>query len=312
MKVGSIPASPHVPFRVRVTAPFDIQLLTEFGVAALGPFSVSRLEESDPATVKAQWGAFDAVVADAQSPWLQEGDAADAFTTTAVLIIETDPTPEVVLAWLQRGAQDVLARGAVNAQVLARHTRFAIERKRLEQSARNGYSTDAATGLPHREQLVEHMSHLLALREREPSAMAVLVLRIEGLSSTAARFGVEVSHLLRRKVAVRLRAGVRASDVVAAIGPESFAVLLGTLLSSADAQRVGEKLTESLLRPFVVGGSEVMVAVAIGIGHYPQDGAEAGRLLRRASALAAAAPAEGSGFASFHERAAGRDAANDD
>ena len=36
--------------------------------------------------------------------------------------------------------------------------------------ARKAYATDLETGLPHQQQLIEHMSHLLALREREPAA----------------------------------------------------------------------------------------------------------------------------------------------
>lgn len=300
-------------FRIRISAPLDMRVLTEFCAGAYGPFAVSRPEDVDPAPIEAQWGAFDAVVAYGDSAWLQEEDAADAFAMTAVVIVEPNPSHEQVLAWLQRGAQDVLASEALDGATLGRHVRMAIERKRLSRSAINSYSTDVATGLPHRTQLVEHMSHLLALREREPSPMAVLVFRVEGLASTTVRFGVEVASLLRRKVAVRLRAGVRASDVVASIGPESFAVLLGTLLKPADAQRVGEKLSESLVKPFSVSGSDVTVAIALGVAHYPQDGAEASRLLRRATALAAAAPAEGrDGFTNFHELSGTRDAANDE
>ena len=158
------------------------------------------------------------------------------------------------------------------------------------------------------------MSHLLALREREPSPMAVLVLRVEGLSATQARLGLEASHVLRRKIAVRLRAGVRASDVVAALGDASFAVLLGSLLVPADAERVGAKLLKALLDPFSVAGETLAVSVALGIGQYPQDGAQPDALLRRALGLAASAAAQGrAGLASVSD-AGGRvaQAANDD
>ena len=51
-----------------------------------------------------------------------------------------------------------------------------VERKRLEVAARKAYATDLATGLPNHAQLMEHMTHLLALREREPAPMVLLVL----------------------------------------------------------------------------------------------------------------------------------------
>ena len=54
----------------------------------------------------------------------------------------------------------------------------------------------------------------------------------------AGRLGREAANVLRRKLGVRLRAGVRASDVVASLGDDGFAVLLGSILSPADAHRV--------------------------------------------------------------------------
>jgi GGDEF domain-containing protein len=112
-------------------------------------------------------------------------------------------------------------------------------RKRLEQAARNAYATDLATGLPHQAQLLEHMTQLLALREREPAPMVLLVLRIEGLASGRGALGAEAANILRRKVAVRLRGGLRASDVVASIGSRQLRRAAGHLdaLSPASAWR---------------------------------------------------------------------------
>jgi len=80
-------------------------------------------------------------------------------------------------------------------------------------------------------------------------------------------------------------------DVVAAVGDDDFVVLLGSLLSADDAARVGEKLVATLAAPVPLGTGSSAVAVAVGIAHYPNDGKQADRLLRRALALAAVAPA---------------------
>jgi predicted signal transduction protein with EAL and GGDEF domain len=121
--------------------------------------------------------------------------------------------------------------------------------------------------------------------------MALLGFRIEGLRPRGEGAESTDFETLRRKIAVRLRAGVRASDVVAAVGDETFAVLLGSILTGADADRVAAKLVAALVAPFTVATVDRSVAVAFGIAQYPQDGREAERLLRRALALAAAAPA---------------------
>ena len=282
--------------------------------SAFGPFDV--LVCTDPAQAQAHLAvhACDALLLDASMAASVAGLAEVGAMGPATLVVGHALDTEAVLAWLQRGAQDVLDHSELDAAALPQRIRAAIERKRVERDARKSYATDLATGLPHQQQLIEHMSHLLALREREPSPMAVLVLRIEGLSATQARLGLEASHVLRRKIAVRLRAGVRASDVVAALGDASFAVLLGSLLVPADAERVGAKLLKALLDPFSVAGETLAVSVGLGIGQYPQDGAQPDALLRRALGLAASASAQGrAGLASVSD-AGGRvaQAANDD
>jgi diguanylate cyclase (GGDEF)-like protein len=282
--------------------------------SAFGPFTVLAHDAARPARDRLVAEAFDALILDADTATslhrVLEQTAADA----AVLVVCDEPNPGTTIAWLQRGVQQVLRRGDLSAEALPGLLRSAIERKRLEREGRKAYATDVRTGLPHQQQLIEHMSHLLALREREPAPMAVLVLRIEGLATTQARLGSEAANVLLRKIAVRLRAGVRASDVVASIGDDSFAVLLASILTPADAQRVGAKLLLALNAPTKVAGNEIAVAVALGIGQYPQDGAQPDALLRRAVGLAASAQAVGrAGLSNFHE-ASGRTpgAANDD
>ncbi len=289
--------------------PADCVALLE--ASPFGPFQFEFVPDLGAAQARADSGDCDALLIDVSA-------GLGAYTGTrlrevAVLFVTTDLAAAAVLAWLQAGAHDVLHRNELTDQSFARRIRVAIEIKRREREARTAYATDLSTGLPHQQQLIEHMSHLLALREREPSPMAVLALRIEGLATTEARLGREAANVLRRRLAVRLRAGVRASDVVAAIGADTFAVLLGSLLSADDAHRVGAKLLLALLKPGQVMGEPAAVAVALGIAQYPQDGTQPDPLLQRAVGLAAAAQAQGrAGMANFAEGGASPGAANDD
>ena len=286
--------------------------LASLASSPFGPFTLR--DDSGPDRAPADPAeACDALVLDGAAADAQE-IADEAPPHTALLVVVPGLDAATALAWLQRGVQEVLLRHELAAPSLALRLRAAIERKRAERLARTAYATDLDTGLPHQQQLIEHMSQLLALREREPAPMAVLALRIEGLATAEARLGREASNALRRKLAVRLRAGVRASDVVASLGDDSFAVLLGSILAPADAFRVGAKLLKSLMEPLRVAGHDLTVATAIGIGQYPQDGAQPDALLRRAVGLAATAPAQGrAGFSNFGEvGATAAGAANDD
>ena len=283
--------------------------------SAFGRFELHACAGRDDALTRLAEGACDALIlSDLDSGPDAIDIAAEAGRDVAVLVVVAGLDPVGVLAWLDRGAQDVFLADELGASSLPQRLRAAIERKRLERDARSAYATDLDTGLPHQQQLIEHMSQLLALREREPAPMAVLALRVEGFATAEARLGRDAANVLRRKVGVRLRAGVRASDVVASIGEDSFAVLLGSILTPADAERVGAKLLKSLMQPLRAAGEDMTVAVALGIGQYPHDGAHADALLRRAVGLAAAAQAQGrAGFSNFAAAAdAPAAAANDD
>ncbi|MEO8836129.1 MAG: diguanylate cyclase [Caldimonas sp.] len=253
---------------------------------------------------------FDAVLVDGDAAPAAPSEVAAVAERTVLVVAVIEPDADHAAAWLRQGADDVIGRDELAAGSGWRRVRFAIERRRRASQRAAAGAMDPATGLPRRQQLVEHLSQLLALREREPAPMAVLAFRIEGLHGS----GAGEAELLRRKIAVRLRAGVRGSDVVATTDDETFAVLLGSILAPTDADRVAGKLVGSLVAPFPVGGRERSIAVALGIAHYPLDGQDAERLLRRAFALAAAAPATAElGPAAVRDAAgAARAAANDE
>jgi diguanylate cyclase (GGDEF)-like protein len=169
---------------------------------------------------------------------------------------------------------------------LARALRHAHVRKQVERMARTAYATDLATGLPHQAQLLEHMTHLIALREREPAPLVLIVLRVDGVAQAAVRLGGEAANVLRRKIAVRLRGGLRVSDVVASLGGDLFAVMLGRVDVVSDGDGVAAKLLRALEQPFILAGHPCSVGAAFGMASYPAHGKEAAALLQRATAQA--------------------------
>ena len=240
---------------------------------------------------------LDALVAsDADALLIQLPQLADLLTWpaleaaalhTAVVVLAPASDAALMQRLMQAGVQDVLPGPQADSPSLARALALAIARKRLDIATRRAYATDLSTGLPNHPQLLEHMSHLLALREREPAPMALIVLQVHGLAATEAALGVEAANVLRRKAAVRLRSGLRASDVVASIGVDAFAVLLAWIDAPQDGERVAAKLAQSLARPFSVAGREQGLGVGAGLANYPEHGKDAESLLRRALAQAA-------------------------
>ncbi len=238
----------------------------------------------------------------------EQAGLAQAAFDSAVVVVAGEADDEIEAGLLRLGVQAIVVGS--EAAAWRRAVRHAVLRKQVERGARTAYATDLATGLPHEAQLLEHMTQLLALREREPAPMALIVLRVEGYAAAAARLGSEAANVLRRKVAVRLRGGLRASDVVAAVGPHAFAVLLGHLEARGAGERVAAKLVRALQPPLIVAGQPCTVAVAVGLALYPEHGKDALALLQRASAQAGSLATPGADAGARSERPPGA-AAND-
>ena len=274
---------------------------------ALGwePFDAERHGGAPDAVL---WRAPDAAALAA----LREHPMLATLAHDSALVVHADAeSPAEEVALLKRGAESLLLGD--DARATARALRHAVWRKRVEQAARRAYATDLATGLPHQTQLLEHMAQLLALREREPAPMVLLVLRVDGFTQAEQRLGAEAGNVLRRKVAVRLRGGLRASDVVASLTPEAFGVLLGRLESKHDGERVAAKLVKALELPLSVAGQPCRVAAHVGLALFPDHGKDAQALLQRALAQAASVATVGPqalGGATLHR--IGGPAANDD
>lgn len=262
---------------------------------ALGPIALRRVAGLEAGAAALDDQAVDAVLLalpGAELASLPAWPALSRAVAGAAVLVACDGEPDLAAArrLVQLGVQDVLV---LDPAGLPRALRLAVARRALQEDALRARGTDLLTGLPDQAQLTEQMTQLLAMRERQPAPMALLAVRLDGLAAAEARLGREAANALRRKIAVRLRVGLRAGDVVAALGADLLAVLLAQLQDVQDTTRVADKLHQALKAPFRVAGEEVAIAAAIGSARYPQDGRDALTLLRLATGQAAASPARG-------------------
>jgi diguanylate cyclase (GGDEF)-like protein len=259
----------------------------DLSTSPYGPFVLQSCDSLEALGQQLREESHDALLLEAGGQWpverlLQWSGWAQAALDCAIVVVAPEPHPQSATRLILRGAQDVVPLRDANASTVARVLRLAIERKRLEVSARRALSTDLATGLPNLAQLQDHINQLLALREREPAPMALLVLRIDDMLSAEKELGQESANVLRRQLAERLRAGLRASDVVASIGGDAFAVLLAWIDAPEDGEQVADKMALAAQRPFKVAGRELTLSVGLGVSQFPAQGRQADELLRLA------------------------------
>ena len=151
------------------------------------------------------------------------------------------------------------------------NARMKLQISELEEMARH----DVLTGLPNRRSFIEAMETRIMRCQRYGDITALLFLDVNGLKTINDAHGHTAGDQLLSRLARLLDDNIRASDMVARIGGDEFALLLDKL----DADQVEAKikfLTERIASSTLqYHGSHIKMSAAIGycfIG--PKDSVE--------------------------------------
>ena len=146
---------------------------------------------------------------------------------------------------------------------------------------------DSLTGLANRTHLLDHLAGALAHAEEGDRCVGVLFVDLDGFKAVNDRHGHAAGDRVLVQVAGRLRAALRASDLVSRTGGDEFVAVLADL-DPLDAHRVVERLAvdvaSCLRRPFVVGDTTAALSGSVGTALAPRDAGSAEQLLARADA----------------------------
>lgn len=165
-------------------------------------------------------------------------------------------------------------------QFVSTQVATAIERKqadaRLQYIARHDQLTDLANrGLFH-----SRLETALGAIDGDTAQLAALYIDLDKFKQVNDKYGHAIGDLLLQKVAHRITHCMRATDLVARIGGDEFAVLLDRLNQPGHALTVAENIRTALNQPFMLAGHRVQISTSIGIALYPQHGDEYRLLMR--------------------------------
>ncbi len=156
------------------------------------------------------------------------------------------------------------------------------ERVAAEHAARQEALLDPLTRLPNRVKATERLHHAIELALDRGHWVGVLFIDLNQFKSINDTHGHGIGDGVLQAVSARLRATVRADDTVARVGGDEFVVILPNILNANTAERVSHAISESLHHPIRCGALTLHVSASVGIGLFPQDGANAEDLIAMA------------------------------
>jgi diguanylate cyclase (GGDEF)-like protein len=196
---------------------------------------------------------------------------------------------EVAGQALQEGAQDYIIKGQIDLRGLLRALRYAVERKGMEDTARDlalqiahAAKHDDLTGLPNRALLNDRVDFAISLAARHKTKLAVLFLDLDGFKHVNDSLGHSSGDKLLKSIAGRLLKSVRAADTVSRQGGDEFVVLLSDVTLGEDAAISANRILQAVSQVHNIDDQDLHVTASGGISIYPDDGDNAETLMKNA------------------------------
>ncbi|HWW62059.1 MAG TPA: diguanylate cyclase, partial [Thermoanaerobaculia bacterium] len=204
--------------------------------------------------------------------------ARDIGITSPLILLTGQGDGDVDLAAMRAGAADYLIKGKIDAPLLERSIRYALEQSRTLQALRESALHDALTHLPNRALFMDRLARAIeAQRRHREKLFAVLFFDLDRFKVVNDSLGHVLGDELLIAVARRLSAMVRSSDTVARLGGDEFAMLAEDIGDITDAVRAAQRIEDEILVPFYIDGHEIFTSVSVGIAisttgyERPQD-----------------------------------------
>jgi PAS domain S-box-containing protein len=186
------------------------------------------------------------------------------------------------------------------------------DRRLAEDKIRQLANFDALTGLPNRRQLIWRAERALEQARRMHHQFALLLIDLDRFKIINDNLGHGAGDELLVEVGRRLRACVRHSDqvtegtieaagmrshraleAVGRLGGDEFVALLPEVADDADAERVAQRILETMREPIFVSGQECFVTASVGVAIFPRDGNSVVDLLRNSDVAMYSVKAQG-------------------
>lgn len=154
---------------------------------------------------------------------------------------------------------------------------------------------DRLTGLPNRALFMERLAQAILRTERRHYSAAVLFLDLDRFKIINDSLSHEQGDQLLIQVAKRLRSCLRPEDTVARLGGDEFVVLFEDLVHVNDGLHVADRISHSLVDPFILNNQEIFTTFSMGLALTSSCETPPSDLIRDAEVAMYRAKAKGEG-----------------
>ena len=254
------------------------------------------LESDDYEIVEAEDG-LDAIKAvEKQHPALILLDAVmpglDGFTTCqqlkerghadvpVIMLTGLDDDASVERAY-DVGAIDYITK-PIKWAVLKHRVRSIVKRVVAERKIQCLEYRDSLTQLPNRLLFVDRLEQAIVRAERHRESIALMVIDIDDFKLVNDSFGHEMGDKLIKAVGDLISKSMRRADTVARLGGDEFAIIIENIDGQDDAISIADNVTTILEHNVRLDDQETFTSASVGIAMFPNDGMDAGTLLKNA------------------------------
>lgn len=139
------------------------------------------------------------------------------------------------------------------------------EAKRHAEELSRLARVDALTGLPNRRSYEERLQEALQRVTRSERGLALMFLDVDHFKQINDTFGHAGGDIVLQEFGRRLKASVRATDIVSRLAGDEFTIVLEGLADPAEATLVASKIVDAFKIPVSLASTSYLVSTSIGI-----------------------------------------------
>ena len=208
--------------------------------------------------------------------------------TAPIIILTGQGNREVDLAAMQAGAADYLVKGHIDASLVERSIRYALERNRLVNKLSELAIRDELTGLYNRREMNRLLVEEFERHQRHNHPLSLIMADIDHFKIVNDTYGHPVGDQVLKWLAQIIRQNVRALDRPTRYGGEEFAIILPETFTP-EASKVAERLRQAIaVQSYWLKGDaiehlqSISITISLGVAEIPGDAEDVASLIKAA------------------------------